>query len=121
VLLAQNMATAGGTITYFIPTLTQALGYTGSLNQYVRFLSAVLTIDDDPNIRGLPRNALSDSFHIRLLQRSIISFNRIITMVRNVFGNRRWSILRRARTIRFPSTWMGWYPILRINQFRIYG
>lgn len=35
VLLGQNMATAGGTITYFIPTLTVALGYSGKMAQYM--------------------------------------------------------------------------------------
>jgi hypothetical protein len=34
--LSQNLAAAAGTITYFVPTLTEALGYAGRMSQFVR-------------------------------------------------------------------------------------
>lgn len=46
----QSTLTAAGTITYFVPTLMNALGYTGTRAQFVSTPPVALTTDDGPHL-----------------------------------------------------------------------
>lgn len=102
----QSTNTAAGTITYFVPTLMTALGYSGRQAQFVSVNhDAKLMKDDGAYLRCRPRYRTGHLLLIRLPPGTPQAHHGSRGTVCGLPGNCRWCKARRSRPIRLFGIW----------------